>query len=127
MSNLPIESNDDALLRALSGANFGPNARIILPSGKEIDGREAQAFASAFSHDDQAPEDECLGRHTHDRYVDPANPLSSVNDDWTGDPETDRARLAARAYDSIYGYGKQKRVKNRGKLSFWRRLLSNWR
>ena len=48
---LPIESNDDARLRALSGMPFDPNGTIQLPSGHVITGKEAQAFSSLFGDD----------------------------------------------------------------------------
>ena len=46
---LPVENADDAVLRLLGGANFGPGARLILPSGTELRGDEAQAFTSAYA------------------------------------------------------------------------------
>ncbi|MBC7943212.1 hypothetical protein H7X68_01795 [Candidatus Saccharibacteria bacterium] len=46
--SLPIETNDDRVLRMLAGANFGPGASLILPSGERLSGVEAQAFTAAF-------------------------------------------------------------------------------
>lgn len=37
-------SQAEAALRALAGANFGPDAKLILPSGQELDSAEAQAI-----------------------------------------------------------------------------------
>jgi len=44
----PEFSPDDAVLRMLSGANFGPNAHLTLPSGETLTSDEAQAFTAAF-------------------------------------------------------------------------------
>lgn len=49
--DLPIESNDDAALRMFGGATFGPGAKLILPSGEELRGDEANVFVALF--DDQ--------------------------------------------------------------------------
>lgn len=38
--------DDDALLKALGGATFGPETKVTLPSGQTIDGAEAQVWAS---------------------------------------------------------------------------------
>lgn len=35
------------------------------------------------------------------RHAERSNPLSSANDHWTGDPETDRAALVARARQAL--------------------------
>jgi hypothetical protein len=50
MSDKP-ESNDEAVLRMLAGANFGPDAGLTLPSGKELGGGEAQAWTSVYADD----------------------------------------------------------------------------
>lgn len=42
---------DEAVLQMLAGANFGPGARLILPSGKELDPGEAQALTSFYAED----------------------------------------------------------------------------
>ncbi len=52
-SSFPIESGDDAVLRMLAGASFGPDARLTLPSGTELTGDEAQVFTSAFGEHEQ--------------------------------------------------------------------------
>lgn len=127
--NLPIENNDDQVLGMLSGANFGPNAKIILPSGAELTGDEAAAFTAAFGkacrpvspegdarvNESRGEADEFSqivsgsrtrpGKETvfpekirSNQMVDPDNPLSSVNDDWTGDPQVDLVRLVAHAH-----------------------------
>ena len=49
---LPTESNDDLVLKMLSGATFGPDTKLVLPSGRVLSGNEAQAFTSAFSSED---------------------------------------------------------------------------
>ncbi len=46
---LAMSSNDEAALRALAGANFGPDAQLILPSGRKLDGDEAQAMTSLYA------------------------------------------------------------------------------
>lgn len=43
--------NDDKVMQMLAGANFGPNTKVILPSGEEIDGTEAQALTSFYAKD----------------------------------------------------------------------------
>lgn len=50
MNDVPVESNDDEALRFLAGASFGPNAKLILPSGRELPSDEAQAFTSMYSN-----------------------------------------------------------------------------
>jgi hypothetical protein len=42
---------DDAVLRMLAGANFGPDSKLILPSGVTLDGDEAQAMTSFYAPD----------------------------------------------------------------------------
>lgn len=41
--------NDEMALRILAGANFGPDAKVILPSGHELDANEAQALTSFYA------------------------------------------------------------------------------
>ncbi len=48
-TDLPIETPDEAFLRAMSGASFGKNSKVVLPSGAEITGEEVQVFSSAFA------------------------------------------------------------------------------
>lgn len=100
--DLPIESNDDAVLRMLGGATFGPNARLILPSGTELSGAEAQAFTGAFAGDTgdvSGAENSMMGGDRQEEIS--ADPLSSRHDAWTGDPKTDRQNLVARALRAI--------------------------
>lgn len=40
---------DEACLRLLAGASFGPNASLVLPSGKRLSGDEAQALAAFYA------------------------------------------------------------------------------
>lgn len=47
----PRPSADDAVLQMLAGANFGPGAKIILPSGAVLGSDEAQAFTAAFARE----------------------------------------------------------------------------
>lgn len=42
---------DEAVLRMLAGANFGPDATVVLPSGREVGGDEAQALTSFYAPD----------------------------------------------------------------------------
>lgn len=42
------ESPDDFVLKMFSTANFGPNARVVLPSGKELKGDEMSVLTSYF-------------------------------------------------------------------------------
>jgi hypothetical protein len=49
---------DEAVLRILGGANFGPDAGLILPSGKRLEGDEAQAWTSLYASDQREPVDE---------------------------------------------------------------------
>lgn len=44
----PYAEHDAALLNALSGATFGPNVKLILPSGKTIDGATAQELTARY-------------------------------------------------------------------------------
>ena len=81
-----VDSQDDAALRMFGGATFTGDAKLILPSGKVLGADEAQAMTSLFGGD------------SYVRPFDDDNPLSSANDDWTGNPEVDRARLVARAH-----------------------------
>lgn len=112
--NLPVESNDDAVLRMLGGANFASGSRVVLPSGREISGDEAQAFTAVFQEDN---------RDSNSRSADDTdNPLSSVNDKWTDDPEVNRAMLVARARHAAIWYD-HKRDQPRQKPSFWQRLF----
>ena len=52
-SGMPVESNDDALLRALGGAKFAPGAKLTLPSGVVLDADEVQVFSELFGGDGQ--------------------------------------------------------------------------
>lgn len=60
---LPIESADDGVLSMFSGASFGPEGVLRLPSGRILVGDEGQAFVSAFGDDagwcDQSTSDGC--------------------------------------------------------------------
>jgi len=102
-TELPVESNDDAVLKMLSGAQFGPNAKIVLPSGKQLSGDEAQAFTSAFSDDrtesasDRVPDEE----DTHPSSPDnrPHYPQDMMTG--FGDPAEDSRRLVARAKQAL--------------------------
>lgn len=62
MASDPITSGDDAVLRMLAGASFGPNASLTLPSGATLDADEAQALTGAYATpaggDDGCPPDE---------------------------------------------------------------------
>jgi hypothetical protein len=42
------EQNDEAVLRALGGAHFGPDARVTLPSGRTLGSNEAQALTNFY-------------------------------------------------------------------------------
>ena len=135
-NSFPVESDDDALLKMLAGANFGPNTKIVLPSGTEISGDEAQVFTSLHdegntqtdrkpdAHDDAAavrmlsgahfgPDSHLVlptgkkitgeeaqslidARNVDDPYED-ISLLDPLYDQWTGDYEIDRAHLVARA------------------------------
>lgn len=44
-----MPSNDEAILKMLAGANFGPNASLTLPSGQTLDAAEAQAMTSLYA------------------------------------------------------------------------------
>jgi len=97
MNELPIENPDDAALRMLGGAQFSPDGKLVLPSGRVLIGPEAQAACAVFS---------CARLHPHSPVaeygeIDPTNPLSSANDHWTGDPAVDRAALVARALQAL--------------------------
>jgi hypothetical protein len=107
-AGLPIESADDAMLRMLGGASFGPGTKVVLPSGRTLSSGEAQAFSSAFASG--GPQDRPV-KHTprdadydtpgaHLTPYDYDNPLAAANDRWTGDPEIDLAALIGRAYDA---------------------------
>jgi hypothetical protein len=87
---VPIESADDAVLRMLGGAEFGPNAKLILPSGRSLDAKEAQAFTAAFGQ--QASQEQATQAD---------NPLSSKNDKGTGDEVQDRRNLVERAKNAL--------------------------
>lgn len=47
--------DDDAVLRMLAGANFGPNANVVLPSGERLNGDEAQALTSFYADEPIQP------------------------------------------------------------------------
>lgn len=47
-------SEDEVVLRMLAGANFGPDAGLTLPSGKRLEGDEAQAWTSLYASDQRA-------------------------------------------------------------------------
>jgi len=42
-----ITANDAAMIRAMAGANFGPDATVTLPSGRTITGAEMQRWLEA--------------------------------------------------------------------------------
>jgi hypothetical protein len=46
---------DEDVLHMLSGANFGPQATLTLPSGKTIDGDEAQVWTAFYNDQDIRP------------------------------------------------------------------------
>lgn len=46
---MPLTPDDDAVLRMLAGANFGPGAKLVLPSGQRMEGDEAQVLTSAYA------------------------------------------------------------------------------
>jgi hypothetical protein len=123
---LPIESEDDAALRMFGGATFSGDAKIILPSGRVLGADEAQAFTSAY--DDQQSHAAAIAyrreelkrlaemdkrrdeRRDERRGVnhlnDPDNPLSSANDNWTGDPKIDRPLFVQHALEALHGNSK---------------------
>lgn len=139
---LPIESPDDAILNMLGGANFGPDAKLILPSGLVLDGREAQVFTSLFAAESSPPDMPTKESELEEviplRYED--DPLSSEFDDWTGDPMIDSRRLVQRACDAIktptnqettqpLGYADisgSKDIKAPKKKSNWMKRLFGW-
>lgn len=45
----PIDPRDIPVLQMLAGAHFGPDAKVPLPSGREIAASEAQALTSAYA------------------------------------------------------------------------------
>lgn len=46
---VPASSDDDeVVLRMLGGAHFGPAAKVVLPSGRTLDGDEAQALTGYY-------------------------------------------------------------------------------
>ena len=110
--SFPIESADDAVLKMFKGATFEPGFRLILPSGRELNGNEAQAFTSVFADDDNLGTD-VSEEQVEDSYQEAPipvydddvayndNPLSSRFDQWSGDPAVDTARLAKRAMDAM--------------------------
>lgn len=118
---LPTETDDDAILRMLAGANFAPGARVTLPTGREMSGDELTVATSAFPDGETAVGS---GLDEPQPYVDlrkPVaashhrvagendNPLDSRFDDWTGDPNTDIVRLVARALSTTGKQNKKKR------------------
>jgi hypothetical protein len=58
------ESNDEAVLRMLGGANFGPDAKLILPSGRTLDGDEAQALTSYYGPAEVVGAERAAGEHS---------------------------------------------------------------
>lgn len=44
-----MDPNDEACLDMLAGAHFGPNAGVVLPSGRRLDADEAQALTSFYA------------------------------------------------------------------------------
>lgn len=102
---VPIESNDDALLRMLGGAIFAPGAKMTLPSGKELVGDEAQVFVSAFDDQERTEakryestlinDNETVAREPS--IEDGDNPLDSRFDNWGDDQIADLALLVQRA------------------------------
>lgn len=93
---LPVESNDDAVLRMLSGASFGPNTKITLPSGKQLDGDEAGVFSSLMS-----PEEIMQRESRRLRKPGFTGPLVSMNDDWDGDLVIDGQTLEQPAIAAV--------------------------
>lgn len=51
MTETPEPSQDERALAALAGANFGPNASVVLPSGRTLDSAEAQAMTSIYAEE----------------------------------------------------------------------------
>ena len=49
----PAPTADEAVLRMLAGAHFGPRAKLILPSGTALGGDEAQALTSFYAPDSE--------------------------------------------------------------------------
>lgn len=98
--DLPIETPDDAALRMLQGASFGKDAKLILPSGKQLSSEEAQAFTGAFAEGDDSKR---RGARKPRRIPvdDIDNPLSSANDVNTGDGMLDLAILVGRANTAV--------------------------
>lgn len=48
-----FSASDEAVLRMFGGAHFGPNAKLILPSGTALGGDEAQALTSFYAPDSE--------------------------------------------------------------------------
>lgn len=126
--SLPIESADDAALQLLRGSVWGPNAKLILPSGRQLSGAEAQAFTAAFepvtemgSTDTVADFDDDPGVYERGCSRTHSNPLSRSNDRWTDDPETNRAQLVARAMEALHQSTAEEVP--REKKSWFRRFL----
>lgn len=44
-----MTSNDEAILKMLAGANFGPNASLTLPSGETLNADEAQVMTGLYA------------------------------------------------------------------------------
>ena len=104
---LPVFSNDERLLRKLAGASFDPAAKLILPSGKELNADEAQAFTALYAPDEIGKDDQQL----MPAYIDRTglggpdyNPLDPRWDsDWRSDNPKEAGELfAARAMTALY-------------------------
>jgi hypothetical protein len=54
---MTIDPNDEFALQLLAGASFGPNAKVTLPSGRELGADEAQALTSFYAPAAQRPDE----------------------------------------------------------------------
>lgn len=96
-----MTGDDDKVLQMLAGATFGPNAKVILPSGTALGPAEAQAFTAFYATESADRSREPRQRRTTQPARD-NSPLSSRHDRWAGDQATDRATLVARARAARY-------------------------
>jgi hypothetical protein len=103
-----LTRQDDAILRALAGANFGPGSSVVLPSGKTIRGDEAQALSSAYLPD-----------------AVPTGPATSAYLQGGGDPGNERVMALLASADR--SRAQRQAVKTEIKAAVRRRWWQFWR
>jgi hypothetical protein len=103
-----ISPNDAALIRMLSGATFGPDAKVTLPSGKQVTGPEMARWV------EPPPPQAVVQRHA--QFADEAARLADL-------AEARAARVVELEREVVAMTEEMRTARLRQRARWWHRLL----